>query len=111
VDVRVECPDVMITRPGPWGNPWRPKKSRYLGWGAHHKTIGFFIPSVPDDTKAAALKICLAAYEQDVRENDALMDRLPELRGKRLGCYCRAGDPCHGDVLVRLVEEFCGDNA
>lgn len=26
-----------------------------------------------------------------------------ELRGKPLACWCRAGEPCHADVLLRLV--------
>ena len=30
------------------------------------------------------------------------IDRLADLRGKRLGCWC-APKPCHGDVLVELV--------
>ena len=30
------------------------------------------------------------------------MRNLDELAGKRLGCYC-APKPCHGDVLVELV--------
>ena len=32
------------------------------------------------------------------------MNRLAELDGKTLGCWC-APNPCHGDVLVRLCEE------
>lgn len=31
-----------------------------------------------------------------------LLERLPELRGKVLGCWC-APQPCHGDVLARLA--------
>lgn len=31
--------------------------------------------------------------------------RLRVLRGQRLGCWC-APEPCHGDVLVRLLAEF-----
>ena len=33
-----------------------------------------------------------------------LVERLPELRGKTLACWC-APQPCHGDVLLRLAEE------
>ena len=28
----------------------------------------------------------------------------------RLGCWCKPED-CHGDVLVELVNQFCGDSA
>ena len=28
-----------------------------------------------------------------------------ELRGKDLYCYCKPGQPCHGDVLLRIANE------
>jgi hypothetical protein len=33
-----------------------------------------------------------------------LLARLPELRGKVLGCYCRPRHACHGDVLAELAD-------
>jgi hypothetical protein len=47
----------------------------------------------------------LEAYEAHVRADPALMAALPELRGKRLGCWCKPL-ACHGDVLVRLLAEL-----
>ena len=46
----------------------------------------------------------LAKYEAHVRASPELMAALPELRGKCLGCWC-APDPCHGNVLVKLMRE------
>ena len=34
----------------------------------------------------------------------ALLAALPELRGKRLGCWC-APQACHGDVLAQLADQ------
>eukprot|EP01102_Stenamoeba_stenopodia_P023045 TRINITY_DN9802_c0_g2_i1.p2 TRINITY_DN9802_c0_g2~~TRINITY_DN9802_c0_g2_i1.p2 ORF type:complete len:158 (+),score=36.22 TRINITY_DN9802_c0_g2_i1:206-679(+) len=50
-------------------------------------------------------------YENHVRSRPDLMEALPELRGKRLGCWCKVTPttPCHGDVLVRLLEELSDD--
>jgi hypothetical protein len=31
-----------------------------------------------------------------------LLGALPELKGKRLGCYCKPAE-CHGDILAELV--------
>ena len=45
-------------------------------------------------------------YEAYVRKCPELMQRLPELQGKRLGCWCKPA-PCHGDVLVKLLNECC----
>lgn len=36
--------------------------------------------------------------------------RLMGLRGKALGCWC-APNPCHGDVLVRVIERLSGESA
>lgn len=41
-------------------------------------------------------------YQQDKRPD--LIERLHELKGKVLGCWCKP-EECHGDVLVRLLAE------
>lgn len=47
----------------------------------------------------------LPAYEAYVRSKPQLMADLHELGGKRLGCWCHP-DPCHGDVLIKLYDEW-----
>ena len=47
----------------------------------------------------------LVLYEQHVRSKPELLARLHELAGLELACWC-APAPCHGDVLVRLFDEF-----
>jgi hypothetical protein len=47
----------------------------------------------------------IAKYEARIRRSPEHMARLPELSGKVLGCWC-APQPCHGDVLARLVAEL-----
>ena len=34
-----------------------------------------------------------------------LADVRTELRGKNLACWCKLGEPCHADVLLRLANE------
>jgi hypothetical protein len=43
-------------------------------------------------------------YEEWVRQQPHILALLPTLRGKRLGCFCKPL-ACHGDVLVKLIEE------
>lgn len=45
-------------------------------------------------------------YEAYILQRTELLLRLPELRGKVLGCWCKktGREPCHGDVLVRLID-------
>jgi len=46
-------------------------------------------------------------YEQKLRNDQELLDSLHELKGKVLGCWCYP-KRCHGEVLVKLVNEFLG---
>ena len=74
-----EVYDLYIGRPSEWGNPYE---------------IGI------DGTR----KEVIAKYETYLRDNKYLMDKLPSLEGKRLGCWCHPL-PCHGDVIIKLIEE------
>jgi hypothetical protein len=69
--------DVYIGRPSKWGNPF---------------VIG----------RAGTRDDVIARYEAWLLEQPELVDALPELAGKTLGCWC-APRACHGDVLARLA--------
>lgn len=47
---------------------------------------------------------CLELYRDYIKSNPELMNSLGELEGKILGCWC-APEPCHGDILIELLEE------
>lgn len=72
--------DVYIGRGSKWGNP--------------------FIIGVNGTRKQVITK-----YKDYILHNNILLDDLHELRGKRLGCYCKPLR-CHGDVLKELVDEL-----
>lgn len=78
VHVREKVHDVYIGRPSKWGNPFKT--------GVH---------GTRDEV--------IAKYEAWVVTQPELLAALPELRGKRLGCFC-APKSCHGDVLARLAD-------
>jgi len=79
-----ESYDVLIDRRTKWGNP--------------------FILGKDGDRDEVCDK-----YEEYIRhgEGNWLLDHLDELKDKVLGCWC-APKRCHGDTLIKLVEEFCG---
>lgn len=77
VNLRKEKYDIYIGRPSPWGNPF---------------AIG------KDGTREEVI----AKYRLYIKGRKDLLARLPELAGKRLGCYCKP-EACHGDVLVELL--------
>jgi hypothetical protein len=83
--------DVYIGRPNPkvkgsnksnckWGNPFSEKM-------------------------AGSRENAIEMYRLWILTQPQLMQALPELAGKVLGCWC-APQPCHGDVLVKLVYEY-----
>ena len=73
---------VYIGRPSKWGNPF---------------TIGKY---------GTRLEV-IEKYRQYIQSNKILMASIPELRGQILGCWCKPL-PCHGDVLVELVNKYNG---
>lgn len=52
-----------------------------------------------DNDREAVIKL----YREYILSRKDLLDSLPELAGKRLGCWC-APEACHGDVLVELFK-------
>lgn len=44
-------------------------------------------------------------YEVKTRGDARLMALIPSLTGLTLGCWCHP-QPCHGDVLLKLVREY-----
>lgn len=71
--------DVFIGRPSRWGNPF---------------VIG------KDGTREEVI----AKYREYLQASPLAND-VAVLRGKTLGCYC-APKPCHGDVLVELLDKL-----
>lgn len=78
--------DVYIGRPSRWGNPYSHKDG----------TLAEF--------KVETREEAISKYEEWIRQRPELMASLHELEGKVLGCWCKPA-ACHGDVLIRLVEE------
>ena len=77
VNERTEEFDVYIGRGSKWGNPFK---------------IG------PDGNRIEVID----KYKQWIKTKPNLLKCLPELDGKRLGCFCKP-QSCHGDVLAELL--------
>jgi hypothetical protein len=72
--------DVYIGRPSKWGNPFKVGKD-----GSREEVI--------------------QKYRHWILANPVLVAQLPtELKGKRLGCWCKPY-ACHGDALAELADE------
>lgn len=95
---------VNVTRPGKWGNPFEVMPVR-------RGLVVSWIVISPDTyvdaefkTEAEAASTAIDLFSDLIeKELDANPDALDELRGKDLMCWCKEGDPCHGDILLRFA--------
>jgi hypothetical protein len=71
-----------------WGNPFvvTPDRSQQLAVNAYKQWL-----TVPGITAGLEWDKC------------AILGNLESLRGKNLACWCKAGTPCHADVLLELA--------
>lgn len=86
---------VKVCRPGPFGNPFTFKAAEDAGFTRKGAVSAF------EDWLAGNPWACGADRFEDRRQ--AILARMPELRGKNLACWCRLDAPCHADVLLRLA--------
>lgn len=108
-NLQAQSPDgrevVSVCRPGKWGNYFRPVKEdgKYFikdleenYWG--DTQYGYILE--------AATQRCVELYES--RLEGLLLTKklnLSELRGKHLACFCKIGEPCHADTLLKLSNQ------
>lgn len=84
--------------------PVRVQLSRRKDWRMPANTVRVSRPS-PYGNYAG---ITREEYERDIAEMSNadrafFMDRVAELRGKNLACWCALDAPCHADVLLELA--------
>lgn len=76
--------NVYIGRGSIWGNPFSHLEQSAAEWKV--------------ETREEAIE----KYREWLLSRPDLMERLKELKGKRLGCWCKP-DSCHGEVLLELL--------
>lgn len=88
-------PAVNVARPTPWGNPFIVGQH-----GSRDRCVELFQRTVAGHI--ALLGGHVIAEQHRLR--DQIRDRLTDLKGKNLACWCRLdGKPCHADVLLKLA--------
>jgi hypothetical protein len=91
---------VKVDRSTIFGNPWvmTPTRSRGEAVAEHRRWI---LGEISDAELAAR-------YGPDEGKRLAerrriVCERIPELKGKNLACWCPEGSPCHVDTLLQLA--------
>ena len=82
--------DVLITRPGKWGNPFSNKENSTAKYKTKNR------------------KESITSHREWILNGEGkyLLNDLYELKGKVLGCFCKENQSCHGDTLVELVNNL-----
>ena len=81
----------------------------YIGRGGRifiNKEIFHYKESIwknPYSVKKYGREKSLELYEIYLKSNPDLMDKLSELKGKTLGCWCKP-EKCHGDILLKYIQ-------
>ncbi len=83
---------VNVTRPSKYGNTWKAGTIFFENGEAVYGSPEFVVKKFMEDM------IWLAQnYTQDFKKY------LAPLKGKDLACWCKPGEPCHGDVLLEIA--------
>lgn len=82
--------DVFIGRPSKWGSPFSHKpnsRAKYI---------------------SKSRKESIESHKEWLLNGEGkyLLNDLHELKGKTLGCWCDKNKSCHGDILVKLVNNL-----
>ena len=84
--------DVYIGRgKGIWGNPYTHKDGTQA-------------------IKVSTREEAIEKYREYILGKPELLEKLGELKGKKLGCWCVPNNDCHGRILVELIEERYKDD-
>jgi hypothetical protein len=85
---RMPANTVKVSRPGKWGNPFLVGPER-----TQVEAVGAFRIWLTTEGVTAGIH----------ERKQWMLDHLHELRGKNLACWCKAGTPCHADVLLDMA--------
>jgi hypothetical protein len=82
-----------VDRTTRWGNPFR------IGTDAVHPLTGRIV-----QVKSAEIAVELFAHFLGTPAGAPITEAAhQDLRGRNLACWCKEGQPCHGDVLLRVA--------
>jgi len=93
---------VCVDRSTPWGNPFIVGQD-----GTAAECVRLY-------RILLAGKICIscnAPPNAQQAARDHVIDHWRTLRGRDLACWCRAGQPCHADVLLEIANREPPPNA
>ena len=85
---------VVVSRPSGFGNPWSLRLGRERAVDLYRKWLDGTLSAQDRDLADAAPVATLDSRRA------RLLEKLPQLSGKNLACWCAAELLCHADVLL-----------
>ena len=104
---------INVTRPGKFGNPFRLTMDGWIECYSINRTIlnpwilwsatgGFTIDDILELYELWANGLLV---EKKFLPRPPSDDELNSLKSHDLMCFCKEGDPCHADILLKLANE------
>lgn len=99
---------VSVTRPGYFGNPFR--VGDYVRLGSGGDGLVYMITREAKYATASYIYIAtiseaVAIFVEYLKRYPLSPEKIAQLRGKNLACWCKVGDPCHADELLRIANQ------
>ena len=95
-------PAVNVARPSKWGNPWTVEGAVEAGYGSTPTCARWCVSLYRQWLRGSPSSITTMLEGGEVRRAVILRD-MAHIRGKNLACWCRAGSPCHADILLEMA--------
>ncbi len=89
---------VVVARPSKWGNPFR------IGDVVRGRAPLSTRQEIVRDAEHACRLFRAWLFNRRDAEHT-----IAPLRGRNLACWCKPGEPCHADVLLRVANEVPAD--
>jgi len=95
-------PIVYVGRPGKWGNPFK-----VVGEDGHWFVVNDYDePLATFEERKDAIELCIENYKDYISHEHGLgIVNVFDLKGKNLSCWCKEGDRCHADVLIKISNQ------
>jgi len=104
---------VNVSRPGPWGNPFVPEAGpggwllAVVGKARGDARVMDIARKINEGGalahRAASVVMAVEAF-RTLHDNELSRQSMRHhLQGKGVACWCKVGDPCHGDVVLEFA--------
>lgn len=101
---------VSVTRPGEFGNPFVVGGLYKIGNGKSRGEFSYLRCLYEKYNDGSFIKIesvqqALNMYQEYLNKYPLTDAQIEKLRGKNLACFCKEGEPCHADLLLKIVNQ------